>query len=223
MNETNCLFPRAGLATESVLYAYSGSRPLLRTGTRRLNRASRGHALVDHERTDAIAGLLTMAGGKLSTAPSFADEAVRRVESKLGLTPRLARPRKRAQCAESADPGLSSIHGSRAAELLRFLVLSADRAQPVCKNCATTRGEVIFALERERASTLGDILLRRTGLAFDPSYERCCAERVAETVAPLLGWDRARAEHAVAEFETELAANLAREWRSGGEPQVGYD
>ncbi len=213
IDETNDLFPEADIGPESVLYAYCGSRPLLRADTVKLNSASRGHAVVDHDRTDGVQGLLTMAGGKLTTAPSFATEALRNVERKLGLQPRRGRLQRRSRDLEAVPARLARTYGPRAAEVVRSLNASPELARTVAENCDTTLGEVLFAVEREKACTLGDILLRRTGLAFDPSYERSWAERVAETVAPVLGWDGARGEEAVGEFETELAVTLAREWR----------
>ena len=217
IDETNSLFPEAGLSPQSIVYAYAGSRPLLRADTVELSRASRGHAVVDHERTDALHGLLTMAGGKLSTAPSFAGETLRRIEFKLGLKPRPVRREERSRSAEVVLPRLAGTYGARASEVIRYLQASPELTRPVAENCETTLGEVLFAVERERARTLGDILLRRTGLAFDPGYKRCWAERVAEAVAPVLGWDRARATEEVAEFEAELAVTLSRGWRSGGD------
>ena len=218
IDESNNLFPEAGLGPESVLYAYSGSRPLLRADTVKLNRASRGHAVVDHERTDGIQGLLTMAGGKLTTAPSFAEEAVRRVERKLGLKPGRGRRPERVRSPEGVPARLAGTYGARATDVVRSLKATPELAQPVAENCETTCGEVLFAVEREKARTLGDILLRRTGLAFDPRYERSWAERVAATVAPVLGWDGSRAKKAVAEYEKELASTLARGWRTAAGP-----
>ena len=218
IDETNSLFPGAGLSPQSIVYAYAGSRPLVRARTVELNRASRGHSVVDHGRTDAIHGLLTMAGGKLSSAPSFAGETVRRVELKLGLKPRPVRRQERSRSAEVALPRLTGLYGARAPEVVRYLQASPELARPVAENCETTLGEVLFAVERERARTLGDILLRRTGLAFDPGYKHRWAEQVAEAVAPVLGWDRARATQAVAEFEAELAGTLARRRRSDADP-----
>ena len=216
IEETNNLFPQAHLGPDSVLYAYSGSRPLLRCSSENLNRAPRGHELVDHGRTDGIEGLLTMAGGKLTTAPSFAEGTVRLIEKKLGKTPAIPPPPSRTLIPEGIPPRLAAVYGPRSADLARFIASDPALEEPVADNCETTRAELLFAVEREMARTLGDILLRRTGLAFDPCYEPSWAERVAATVAPALGWDRAGTSNAVIEYETELADALAR--RNSGAP-----
>ena len=216
IRETNNLFPQAHLSLDSVLYAYSGSRPLLRSDSENLNKASRGHELVDHGRTDGIEGLLTMAGGKLTTAPSFAEGTVRRIEKMLGKGPAIAPPSPRKLIPEGTPPRLAAIYGPRSAELARLITSDPNLGEPLANNCETTRAELLFAAEREMASTLGDILLRRTGLAFDPRYEPSWAERVAATVASALGWDRARTAKAIIEYESELANALAR--RSSAAP-----
>lgn len=210
LGEANALFPGARLAPKSVLYAYCGARPLLRSDGGSLNRASRGHEIVDHERRDGIAGLLTMAGGKLTTAPSFAEQVAKQVERKLRLV--AARSNERAERAGSAValPRLERIYGARAREVQGFIDSDPDLARPLADGCEATCGEIKFSVQREKARTLGDILLRRTGLAFDPSYQSSWAARAARVAAPCLGWDAARARAAIGEFEKELGLTLVR-------------
>ena len=210
VRETNELFPEAGLSPESVLYAYCGSRPLMWDDGGNLNRASRGHAVVDHEREHGIRGLLTMAGGKLTTAPSFAEETVRAVERKLGRPAWQTRRDGLPPEGEKASSRLAGTYGRRAAEVARFLRSSPERAEPLAQGCCATVGEVLYAVRHEKARTLGDVLLRRTGLAFDPEFEFSWAERTAEVVAPLLGWSSTGTESALADFEDELAVTLPR-------------
>ncbi len=208
VREANGLFPEAGIRRESVLYAYAGLRPLLRSESADLNRASRGHQIIDHERADGTPGLLTMAGGKLTTAPSFARETLRAVELKLGLKPVRSAPAPAERGPDDVPPRLATIYGPRAPELQRYLGASSDRVRPLAPGCETTRGEVLFAVECEKARTLGDILLRRTGLAFDPAYEQLWADRTAEACAPALGWDAARLEQEHSDYDAELSATL---------------
>lgn len=214
LEEANALFPGAGLGPDSVLYAYCGSRPLLRSRRRNLNRASRGHEVVVHERRDGVAGLLTMAGGKLTTALSFADEVARHVAHKLGLPGARAQARRARPVQQGAMPRLGRTYGPRAEEVRRYIASAPELARPLADGCPVTCGEIRFSVEREKARTLGDILLRRTGLAFDPSYQPYWAERAARVAAPALGWDAARASVAIAEFEKELGLTLVRPRRN---------
>ncbi len=208
IDETNQLFPSARIQPETVLYAYCGSRPLLRSSAGNLQVISRGHEVVDHERTDGILGLLTMAGGKLTTAPTFADETLRHATRKLGV----ARPRPTAPLQppsmDGVPPRIARVYGPRAPELLRYLQSSPSLDRPLVEGCETSCGELLFAAEHEKASTLGDILLRRTGMAFDASYRPSWVHEAAEVVGAHLGWDRQRREAALEECLTELSATL---------------
>ena len=211
LDETNGLFPGAAVRSESILYAYAGSRPLLRSEAGSFNRASRGHEIVDHERTDGVRGLLTMAGGKLTTAPSFADETLRVVRRKLGLRPSPASAGAPAPPPSGVPARIASVYGPRSAELLRFLDASPGLREPLADGCAAARGEVLFAATREKAATLGDVFLRRTGLAHDPRYEAEWAERAAEICGQAFAWDAGRRSRELASYERERAETLLLE------------
>ncbi len=209
IEEACALLPGAGISRDDILYAYCGPRPVLNGPSGDLNRASRGEAVVDHEGSDGIRGLLTMAGGKLTTAPSFARKALRRAAGKLGVTSTRAVPPKSPSLG-GVDPRLAQIYGPRAPQVCRFLEADPELARPLAAGCQTTRGEVLFAAKFEHARTLADILLRRTGAAFNPCYERSWAELAAEIAAEPLGWDQADTVRALAEYEIELAQTLVR-------------
>ena len=209
LDEANTLFPSAGIARDDVLYAYSGSRPILKASSDDLNRASRGHAIVDHKESDGISGLLTMAGGKLTTAPSFAKAVLRRVVSMLGISSTATVPRRPTPLT-GAPAELAVLYGPRWQDALAAIEADPTMERPLTDGCSTTRGQVRFAIERERATTLGDILLRRTGAAFDQRYERSWAEAAADVAAGPLGWDQNERDMALADYETELAQTLMR-------------
>lgn len=210
LDETNRLFPDARLGMDDVLYGYSGSRPLMRSGSARPQEVSRGHAVVDHERAHRVAGLYSMVGGKLTTARSFANEALAHVLQGLGQPAHRAEAPPSSPAGTDADPRIARTYGPRAPALRQYLQASPDRNRPLAAGAEATRGEVAFAVEREHAATLGDILLRRTGLAFDAAYEPAWAREAAAVAAPLLGWDEARKQAALGEFSAELAKTL---WR----------
>lgn len=208
IDETNHLFPAAALGLESVLYAYCGSRPLVNSNGSNLNAVSRGHAVVDHERTDGIQGLLTMAGGKLTTAPTFAAETLRVVARKLRVPLHRAKPSAMAPAPNDVPPRIARLYGPRSTELMRYLKSAPELSRPLCEGCETTHGEILFAVERERARSLGDILLRRTGLAFHGRHEASLARRVAAVAGPALGWDESRQARELDSYGEELAVTL---------------
>lgn len=174
LRETNLLLPRAGLTRASVLYSYAGPRPLLHSSAQ-AQAMSREHTIYDHEAEEGIHGVLTLVGGKLTTARAFARQALERVTEKLGpaASPPPLRP-------PAGAPGPSV----------------AD--------------QVAHAVRHEKAATLADILLRRTGLGFDPDRGLAAAPEVARLAAPLLGWDDAAVQRALEDYRAELDLTLLR-------------
>jgi glycerol-3-phosphate dehydrogenase len=60
-------------------------------------------------------------------------------------------------------------------------------------------------VEQELACTIGDLLIRRTHVAFETrDNARGCSRAVADFVAPLLGWDAARRDRELARYDAEV-------------------
>jgi glycerol-3-phosphate dehydrogenase len=65
--------------------------------------------------------------------------------------------------------------------------------------------EVVYAVEREMATTLADVLVRRLRIAFEVADHGRAAARVATAVlAGRLRWDNARARTEIARYEAEV-------------------
>ena len=199
--ETISLFPGSGLGRESVLYAYAGSRPLLHASGGNWSSASREHRLYDHESRDGLKGLLTMAGGKLTTARSFALEVLTKAAEKLGR-PVPSAPAIPAD-VQSTDERRMEIYGPRTDRLEHFARASTDGGEPALEGSPVTRGEILFAVEHEHARTLADIMLRRTGLGFSPEHQAGWAERVAAIAATSAAWEATSIGDAVAAYKSE--------------------
>jgi glycerol-3-phosphate dehydrogenase len=84
-HEARRLFPGAGLARRHILSAFTGVRPLLRLKNDTLA-SSREHRVLDED------GLVTIAGGKLTTWRTMASQTVDAVARRLGL--RVASPER---------------------------------------------------------------------------------------------------------------------------------
>ncbi len=208
IKETNLLMPTAGLARNHVLYAYCGARPLLRMDSGSLQRASRSHALVDHAQVDGIGGLLTMAGGKLTTAPTFAAQVLRVVRRRLGLGPRKSAPHAHPPPPVLEESRIGRHYGPRSGAVASLLSKHTSLDRPFAAGTETTVGELVFAVRHEKARTLGDILLRRTGAAFDAEYEPSWVEDAAAVVADSLGWSVDQRREEVLACEREIANTL---------------
>jgi glycerol-3-phosphate dehydrogenase len=82
------------------------------------------------------------------------------------------------------------------------------------------KSEAIYAVRAEMATTLDDVLSRRTrARLLDREGTSAAAEAVAQLIAPELGWDAARISTEVAQYRAKLDA----ERESAGLPEHAVD
>jgi glycerol-3-phosphate dehydrogenase len=172
------------------------------------------------------AGLITVAGGKLTTHREIAQKLVDRVMNELGkpatLCPTLATPlpgaRPLGREATTSDAASIRSIGRDAAEILRARYgtrapivarIAAERpelAAPLARGCPAIGAEVVHAVRNEMAHSLHDFLIRRTSLTWRyPVEADSAAPAVAKIMATELGWDSSRAEQELASFKREQA------------------
>jgi glycerol-3-phosphate dehydrogenase len=195
LSEAEALFPGAGLGRERVRYCYAGLRPLQQIPGGPEEAISRRHAVIRHGRAGGPEGLFSVAGGKLSTFRPLAADVARA----LGATGDPGWPREAK--APSAG-GRASIYGASATSVAG---LGTDT---VCPHSGLTEGEIRHSIRFEHASTLSDILMRRTGMAWSGDRGLCCHREAAAVAAPEVGWDEAAEAGQVAAFEADVRRNL---------------
>ena len=217
---------RKPLETSDVIGAYAGLRALaIQPGASpsENTREYRFHA-------DLWAGnLITVCGGKLTTARSLGEKLVDQVVASLsGSSPAqwAEHPTRRTPLPGGHTDNFENYSRDAAADAVRLFdvpraaaerivrtygtrwqqVLEPVRSDrkladplPGCENCLGT--EVAFAIENEMALELDDFLLRRSGLNwYAASALREAVPRVADIFAERLGWDAAQREAAVEGF-----------------------
>jgi glycerol-3-phosphate dehydrogenase len=220
LESANEFFPEARLSRADVVSAWAGIRPLVAAGAAGdLGRASREHAV-----TRGPAGMITISGGKLTTYRVMAADVVDEVERRLGRRP------TRSPTSSSPLPGgaLQSVEAEIARartvvgddDVALRLVHAYGRAWPTVWTRAAAMpegvarlvpglpylmGEMAYAVEHELACTLGDLLIRRTRIAFETrDHGLAIAPAVADVVAPLLGWDAVRQSSEVKRLQAEV-------------------
>lgn len=204
--ETNRAFPDAGLTRESVLYTYSGVRPLPFTTDEDEQKITRRHFLREHPRFENV---VSVVGGKLTTYRSLAEECVDLVLRRLGhgfsrsYTDRALLPgaknfsefaREFREAPEKIPARWFRIYGSRAKEVAAL----AKRLSGVLE------AEMVFAFEQEFAKTLADCFLRRTMIGLDADLGVSKIEAAANTGVELLGWSEERARREVEAYGDEI-------------------
>ena len=201
---------------EHVVGTWAGLRPLVKVDPAgRTADLSRHHAV-----NVSSSGMITVTGGKLTTYREMAEDTVDAVADRLDL------PRSRRRCrtarlrllgADGFEPDADGLAGHlhhRYGGEARVLQVMVERdptlAEPLVAGLPYVRAEAVYAARYEMATTVDDVLSRRTRallLARDAAAE--AARDVAALVGDELGWDEARRRSEAETFRAVAAAERA--------------
>jgi glycerol-3-phosphate dehydrogenase len=104
---------------------------------------------------------------------------------------------------------LAARYGHAAHDVLAIASERGELAQPVIGDLPDLLAETVYAVRREQALSLGDVLLRRTRLGLLAGRELLDTEaldRVAAAAGGELGWDPGKRAEEVESFRAEAAA-----------------
>jgi glycerol-3-phosphate dehydrogenase len=211
LEATNRAFSGAPIRRDEVVGSWAGLRPLLHQEGKRPQEISRRDEIMVADN-----GLISIAGGKLTTHRRMAERVVDLVCKRLGRSSGPCRtdvvPLPNGEC----DPDeLTQLEQALRAELPQLGAAGADRLVRLhgagCRRILARlaeypaegailpgptpvlRAEIEHALDEEMACTLEDLLERRTRLLlFDPEQGLAAARAVADIAAARLGWDATR-------------------------------
>lgn len=218
---------RQPLETSDVIGAYAGLRALAIQPGASPSENTREYRL--HQDPWA-ANLITVCGGKLTTSRSLGEKLVDHVAAALpgdspagwAEHPTRSTPlpgghtenfesysRHAAEDAvrlfdipQPAAERIVKTYGTRWQQVLEPIRADRKLADPLPGTTDCLRAEVAFAVEQEMARELDDFLLRRSGLSWYAAEAlREAVPAVAEIFAERLGWDPARRNAAVREFQ----------------------
>jgi glycerol-3-phosphate dehydrogenase len=203
---------RTPLDHDDVEGVYAGLRPLLKGEVDATSKISREHTVVA-----PMPGLVMIAGGKLTTyrvmARDAVDVAARTLRRTVGdpgpsITDRVpllgaqgfeTRTNQRVALARASGLDIGWIdhllgrYGGLVDEILPLLIDRPELAEPLVHAPDYLAGEVVYAVTHEGARHLDDVLTRRTRISIE-TFDRgvLSAPQVAELMASVLDWDRAR-------------------------------
>jgi glycerol-3-phosphate dehydrogenase len=205
---------REPLTEADVVGTWAGLRPLVKAATSgRTADLSRRHRVVR-----SAAGVVTVTGGKLTTYREMAEDTVDEVVANLADLPRAARRSRtrklRLRGARNADPRavglvrhLADRFGGEAPEVQALIDADPSLGGPLVAGLPYVRAEAVYAVRHEMATTVDDVLARRTRArlqARDASAE--AAPAVAELMAAELGWSSDETARQVASYVDAVAA-----------------
>ena len=218
------------VTTDDILGTWAGLRPLVADpeASGRTADLSRRHKV---RRSDS--GVVTITGGQLTTYREMAADTIDEVLSEVLDADRITRFRRRSKTkhikihgangyedlVDSADTisplggdqvrRLADRYGSDATTVLAIAESDQSLAEPLVPGLHYLRAEAIFAVRYEMATTVDDILSRRTRARLetrDASADAAAA--VAALLAPELGWDEAEQARQVADYRARIDEEL---------------
>lgn len=185
--ETASLYLHRAPKRSDILSVWAGIRPLVRAaGVASTAALSRDHSI--HVDTN---GLLTIAGGKWTTARRMAEDCVDQAALLAGLEERecvTKRLRIHGYHHHSEKFGTLAVYGSDAISIQDMVRAHPERGAQLDADLPYTEAMTIWAARQEMARTVEDVLARRTrALTLNAEASIRMAPRVAEVLAGEIG------------------------------------
>jgi glycerol-3-phosphate dehydrogenase len=216
----DAIFPSPGVGREPFL-ARAALRPLVREAS-----GSRDFAVGVSE-----SGVVSVLGGKLTTARAMAEVVVNRLLVQppfAGLSPRAAataqvplpgapplamkdwlNTHNDPRVAEPTRQHLLRRYGRRGPALVARLADDPTLGRPLHEHHLESAVEVDHAVESDLATSISDFMWRRTFLAFTPDHGEAALAVVTERMAGKLGWDGAERDRQLQRYRAEVEAAVA--------------
>ncbi len=194
-----------GITHADVSGVWAGLRPLVKS----VPRARTADLSRRHRVTIGPSGMVSVTGGKLTTYREMAEDTVDVVARQLGhrarcrtkRLPLLGADGYREAPAGSRSGHLGSRYGTLAADIDALVAADPSLGEPLVEGLPYLRAEAVYAVRHEMATTLIDVLVRRTRAhLFDRAATLAAAPAVAELIGDQLGWDDAELARQLAEY-----------------------
>jgi glycerol-3-phosphate dehydrogenase len=206
------------ITADDVTAVWSGLRPLVRnedgtTATGKTADLSRKHQVRVSD-----SGVVSIAGGKLTTYRKMAEHTVDAVLARMNRKAACKTKRRRfvgATTTSSKKLDREALHlyqrfGSDAQTIHQLIDIDSSLADPLIIGLPYLRAEAIFAVRFEMAKTLDDVLSRRTrARIINRPASLASARAVAQLMATELLWDDAEIERQVANYVDSCAKEAA--------------
>ncbi len=191
-------FPEAEITADDVQGTWAGVRPLIASDEASAYATSREHEVYEDPR-----GITTVAGGKLTTYRSMAEEVVDAVvraqpQEVRAACKRCVTHQRPMDPAIGPEPRLDTeedavahhrwrLYGGGAAWIAQRCESHPDEAERLSPGLKYVMAEVSYAVLHEHATRLDDVLMRRLHVFTDAADQGVgCAQRVAQHMGSLL-------------------------------------
>ncbi len=217
IDDVNSSFGDGKLSYEDVKHTYGGLRPLVERETSETYSSSRKYEIFDNG--DAgLDGMITVEGGKYTTSRRLAEKCLKIVGAKLGrkLGKSITAKQYLAGCeikdlnafvkeAREEDSGISPAaleylarnYGTEYKEVIK-LAREDQSLSETLNDDGEIQAQVVYAVRKEMARTLSDIVMRRTGIGTLGNPGEAVLRKVAVLAAKELRWNKEKTEKEIA-------------------------
>lgn len=207
------------LKAEEIIGVYAGLRPLVAnnkgSATTKLSR--------EHTVDRPAAGFVSIAGGKYTTYRIMGKDVIdlavnelRRLSPEsvteklplIGADGYFALVQQSEQMAQESGLDVDTVihllnrYGSMISEILELISDQAPLAKKLHKDLPYIKAEIYYAASHEGASSVDDVISRRTRIAFEAvNHGVELASDIAAIIAPVLGWSLKERRESIAAYE----------------------
>ncbi len=222
-------FPGA-ITKKDVISAYSGVRPLLVDPTAKSeDKTSRGFEIIESK-----LNLLTVTGGKYTIFRHMAEKTVDKILKIMHLKKRDF-PCKTKKTQLHGGTGIKYMidylrtnvslmikkygfdfevadhivhtYGTNHQKILTLIEKDEQLKERIVKDRPHILAEIVYSIENEMCLTLSDFMFRRTQLQLLEHQGLDCAERIAEEMGNILGWDKNQKKQQFDNYVKDLTWN----------------
>lgn len=221
------VFPRVTVDRSHIVFRFAGVRPLPNHDDEQPGFVSRDYRIESRPLGARPGTLLSLVGGKWTTFRALAEHlsgdvmtllGSKRTVSTVGLAigggrnfPTTASQHQVWVAAHGDEIGaaratqLLARYGTRASDVIKYLLDGFDA--PLVNNPAYSRREIELLARTEFVVHLGDVVLRRSSIAFKGGMSRELLAELATILAPLLGWTAVQRQQEVEQLVEFLREN----------------
>ncbi len=218
--EASRIFPNVSWGRERVISAFAGLRPLAWSDIGRASAVSREDKIL------VSGNLFTIVGGKLTTYHSMAQKTLKLILKHLGRRPpgqKLDRlpgtPEKSWDLFLTKEPRqwisaygiggeqaghLARLYGQKGEDILRLAQADPRLLERLHPSRPEILAQVVYAVQKEKAFHLEDVLLRRLELGYSQERWGEAAEKTSRLMAELLNWDENKRQEELDQYHQKL-------------------
>src|SRR6202140_240915 len=209
------LFPIVQASQDDIHYAFAGVRPLRYSPRNSPSEVTRKHYFHDHTE-DGAAQMISVIGGKLTTAGSLARECAAKIgagistptltvasESNADVEQWVVDVGKRGGITTDTARDIAEWYGKRTLAVVDLARGSVEMGSQLCAQTWHILAEAADAFSNECARTLADVLLRRVPVALGACWSSSCSREAATRIGAVMAWSETRLALELQAFERE--------------------